>query len=222
MTKVNTEARGPANSVQASKARKGKDSVKANRVPVIEKGHGLTIVGILHSEQSTMMDYIKGLKGLNKESFVQTIAELDECRDDEVKAVKGSENDKARKVNVIRATFSRIRRCIVALKDGHNVDRMMKAETWSEFTSLATKPGAKNSGTKGKKVQLRASGFATWSAKVDRVCLKADDAEGLARLEKHLIQTLAALAKFEHQTTVPVRDMLALTATPKKRHLKAA
>lgn len=204
-------SRGPANSVQASTARKGKEKVPAGRKAEVVKGLGLDLVGALKAEQETVQDALRAIAQANKPSMLQALEEVKQCRDTERKAAQANDSIIGKKKGrSIDANYQRPITVIKAFIDGFNVDRILAQPSLSLMYAFASR--GKGEAKAAGKAQLRGSGFSTWDSKTSRICTKADDAEALARLEKHFMHTLSILAKFEQVTAVPVKAILGLTS----------
>lgn len=213
--------RGPRGSVQAGKAKAGKDKVPAGRKAVVTKGLGTTLVKHLHEAHNTVREDLLLIGKQNVETMKQAVAEIETAREQERQAAKANLDSALakRKAASINSGYSRILGIIRAYINGFNVDKVNAAPSLALMYAAASKGGSTHSD--GKK-QLVGSGFDAWDKKLDRVCTKADDADALARLEKHFIHCLNVLAKFEQVTAVPVKAILALSKKGRTSHLRRA
>lgn len=207
--------------VQATKARKGKEKVAAPR-KLGEAGFGAAIVGCMKAEQDSTREAILALFQCNKETQKLALEEIIAARTTDREAILGKNPSASTKMKgrSSDASYSRIVSIVRAIVDGVNCDEIKKATNLSLMQAAASTASGRKRGPSKK--QLQASGFVQWDAKVGRICTKASDAEALARLESHLIHTLEALAKFEQVSSIPVREIVALAAKPKKGMRRAA
>lgn len=206
----------------------GKDSVPVGKVLIGEPGIGTLIAQHIDEMGHTVMSDLKDLIKKPTETVKLAIEEFKAFRDAKRNVVyaanKGARGHAKtlvdRKVNVIKATYGRVLTIMVAIAEGRELTALSKAIGLAEMQAIAAKN--KKPGT-GTKAQMTSKGFENWVARVKTVAIKPDDTDALRRLEAAFNSIMEALAKHEQQTSIPVRDILTLTAKPKAtRHLKAA
>lgn len=213
--------KGPDNSVQASKARKGADTVPAKRKPVVEKGLGQHIVAVMKQSGDSTRTSLQAMLGKSPETLAQAIEEVIACRAADIKGIPSQSSAIGKKrYHSIYAQYSVIIKVLKAIKAGFNLDKIKVASSYAELSAVSAMSGGKQGAN--PTAQLNGSGFASWDKKTARICTKKDDPEALARLEKHFNSVLAVLIKFEHQTSIPIKDILAMSATPKRSKLRRA
>lgn len=118
-----------------------------------------------------------------------------------------------RKQRSISASISRSTGILKAYSTRTNVDKMNECTSLNDMYAYATKSGGKSEG----KSLLKGSGFDAWNAKTARIVDKATDAEGIARLEKHLITVMKIAQKFSHALSDNVKAALNIQTTRKLR-----
>ena len=214
----NIEGKG---SVQASKSAKGKDKVAAPRKPVVQIGLGIAVDQAMRAAGVTTRERLLDISRANKVSQEQALKELQQCRDKARKDAQASDRSDIgrRKGRSIDALYARPIAIVRAFIKGENVDKIVKAENMHVMYAFATKGGSKHGDATS---QLQPSGFSTWDAKLDRVCLKQDDTDALARLEKHFLHCVKVLTKFEHVVSPAVKPVLKMFAKVKPALRRAA
>lgn len=209
---------GNKGSVQATKARKGKDKVAAPRKIGIA-GKGITIVKKLIEAQDGVRTLLIALIDESQETKELALNEVVEARTSAREEITGADIRAHRARRSSDASFSRVVIIIKAIVAGYNIDKLRSATNMGDMQALANQTG---NNTGKAKTQLLPSGFKQFDAKLERVCVKGDDPDALARLERHLIHCLTLLGKFEHVSALPIKALQSLIAKPSRAKVQAA
>lgn len=211
-------------SVQEMKAKQGKDKIAANKGPIVLKGLGVALVKAMREASQGVRQSIVAIAKHNKETIAQSVLEVEGERKAEADKFKGKSKEVYRKRASISASYSRILTILRFIHAGVNTDAVLKAPSLPIMYAMCTNKSSKRT---GRTQALTSTQFSKWTKATARIVgdvpernatdeVKAKFAGQLARLEQHTRDCIAALAKHSNLTYLPVRDMLAMCASPRK------
>ena len=209
---------------QDGQARSQAKGAKRKAVVTFKLGHA--ICDALEKQGETVRTAICALQGCNPESVLQAMLEVTERRDVKIKAVTGERKDK--RIASLRVMYSRISVILKAIHAKLNLEKIFSAASFAEMYAFASNKAKKSDKRSGK--PLTADQFKDYTDKVSRIVgeqpgktAKQTERDKfslqIARLEQHLRDVIGTLAKYQHVTVIPVRDMLGLIAK-RKQHVK--
>lgn len=196
----------------------------------VTKGMGLAIAEAMKG--ATVRERILELLSYNLPTQENALAELIVASKKQQSEVTSTGLTRKRALKVIQASFSRVKTIVQAIIDRYNVDKIRKAKSLDEMYAVSVQRSNKRK--PGKSKPFTADQFKEWDERgIRKLSMEipntktasASDlekyADNLNRLERHFVNVLALLAKHEHQSTIPARQMLGMVQK-RKAHLRKA
>lgn len=205
----------------------------ASRAEVVTKGMGKAIAEAMKG--ATVREKILALFDQNSPTQEQALAELLIESAKQQKAVTATGDTRKRALKVIQASFSRVKRIVKSIIDHYNLDKIKKAKSLDEMYAVSVPKGKKKDQSKGNGKVFTPDQFAEWDARGIRKLdmpipntktatpIELEKYTGtLNRLEQHFVNLCKLLGKHEHQTRIPIRQVLGLVVREKSHLRKAA